>query len=36
MLFNDNNIIINNLADTTGYFHNWRKHMLTHNDAYAT
>ena len=29
MLFNDNNIIINNLKHITGHFYNWRKHMLT-------
>lgn len=36
MLFNDNNIIINNLNHITDHFYNWRKHMLTRNDAYAT
>ena len=36
MLFNDNNIIINNLNHIAGHFYNWRKHMLTRNDAYAT
>lgn len=36
MLFNDNIIIINNLNHITGHFYNWRKHMLTRNDAYAT
>ena len=36
MLFNDNNIIINNLDNITGHVYNWRKHMLTRNDAYAT
>ena len=36
MSFNDNNIIINNLNHITGHFYNWRKHMLTRNDAYAT
>ena len=36
MLFIDNNIIINNLNHITGHFYNWRKHMLTRNDAYAT
>ena len=36
MLFKTIVIIFNDLTHITGHFYNWRKHMLTRNDAYAT